>query len=70
MSDALDRRFDLDRISGQTARVSGPVTSENLSRVLELHELEPKGLHAELELDGHSAGKVSVTGHIHGVVRL
>ena len=70
MSDALDRRFDLDRLSGRTARLSGQVSTENFSRVLELHQLDPQGLYAELELDGHSEGKVSVTGHIRGVVTL
>ncbi len=70
MSDALDKRFDLDRLVGQRANVSGELTASRLRRVLELHELNTRDLTAELHLDGHAEGKIRVTGRIQGAVEV
>ena len=70
MSDALDRRFDLDRLVGQRVAVAGEVTADRLHRVLDMHELIPRGLKAQLSLEGHGDGSVRVTGRIHGAVEL
>ena len=68
MSDALLKRFDLDRLD--TVRVEGHVPVAGLARLREMHQIDGGQLFARLEFDANGEGRILITGQIQGSLNL